>query len=90
MLKARYQVKLQHYKKGSNGATPYGFSTKLKATIFAAGYQAALNDVGKGYLYVSVWDNGNYFKNEGDNHTLHKHECVANSEQLKEIAAREY
>lgn len=89
-MKARYQVKLQQYKKGANGSTQYGFSTKLKATIFAAGYQAALHDVGKTNLFVSVWDNGNYFENEGDGRILHKHHLVMDSEQLKEIAEREF
>ena len=75
-LKARYQVRMKRLKKGENGKTCYSYSTKIKAVVFAAGYQAALHDCGKTDLYVSVWDNGQ---------TL-----VMDSDRLKEIASREF
>ena len=89
-MKARYQVKMKHYKKGGNGCTNYGFSTKVKAVIFAAGYQAALHDCGRTDLYISVWDNGNCYQNEGDRKLLHHHTLVMDTDQLKEIAEREF
>ena len=84
MIKARYQVKMRKNKKGNTGSTQYGFSTKVKAVIFAAGFQSALHDVGRTDLYVSVWDNGNYMQPDP------KKELVMDTDQLKEIAAREF
>lgn len=81
----RYQVKLQHFKKGANGATPYTYSTKLKAVIFAAGYQAALHDVGRTDLYVSVWSTDSLDSKKG----FHNMERVADSDALLEVASRE-
>lgn len=84
MIKARYQVKMRKNKKGNTGSTQYGFSTKIKAVIFAAGYQAALHDVGRTDLYVSVWDNGNYMQPKPTK------QLIMDTDQLKEIAAREF
>lgn len=88
-MKARYQIKMKRNKKGSNGSLVYGYSTKLKACIFAAGYQAALHDCGKTDLYLSVWDNGNYCMDGVRGHK-HQHTLVMDSDQLKEIAEREF
>ena len=81
MIKARYQVKMRKNKKGNTGSTQYGFSTKIKAVIFAAGYQAALHDAGRTDLYVSVWDDGNYKQPK---------QLVMDTDQLKEIAERKF
>lgn len=84
-MNARYKVKLRKLKSGVNGSTQYSYSTKVKAVAFAAGYQAALHDTGKTDCYVSVWDSGNPMQPRG-----HKCELVFDTEQLKEIAAREF
>ncbi len=89
MVKAMYQIKMHRNKNGENGRLIYGFSTKLKACIFAAGFQAALWDCGKTDLFLSVWDNGDYLK-QGVQGYKHKHTLVMDSEQLKEIAEREF
>ena len=81
----RYQVKLQHFKKGANGTTRYSFSTKLKAVIFASGYQAALRDMGRTDLYVSVWSTDPIDSKKG----FHSVERVADSDALLEVASRE-
>lgn len=84
-MNGRYKVKLRKTKKGANGSTQYSFSTKVKAVAFAAGFQAALHDTGRTDCYVSVWDSGNPMQPRG-----HKCELVFDTDQLKEIAAREY
>lgn len=84
MIKARYQIKIRKNRTGTTGSTQYGYSTKLKAVVFAAGYQAALHDAGRTDLYVSVWDNGNYMQPNP-----HR-QLVIDTDALKEIAAREY
>ena len=77
----RYVIKIRRLKKGSYGKTLYQYSTKLKATIFAAGYQAALHDVGQSDLYVSVWEMPVL---KAGNSML-----IMDSEQLKEIIEKE-
>lgn len=77
----RYVIKIRRLKKGTYGKTQYAFSTKLKAVIFASGYQAAFRDLCQNDLYVSVWEstaisNKNY-------------KLVIDTDALKEIAARE-
>lgn len=81
----RYQVKLQHFKRGANGTTRYSFSTKLKAVIFASGYQAALHDMGRTDLYVSVWSTDPLDSKRG----FHSVERIADSDALIDIAGRE-
>lgn len=78
----RYIVKIRRYQSGTNGATRYRFSTKLKAVLFAAGFQAGLTDSGNGDIYVSVWavDNG-----QRGSVTL-----VMDAPQLEEIARKEF
>lgn len=88
-MKARYQIKMKRNKSGKNGSLIYGYSTKLKACIFAAGYQAALHDCGKTDLFVSVWDNGEYLK-QGVQGYKHQHSLVMDSDGLKELADREF
>ena len=78
----RYIIKIRRTKSGANGSTQYGFSTKLKAVIFGAGYQAALQDCGKGDIYVSVWDAG---RSEG----CRTHTQLMDARQLEEIARNE-
>lgn len=73
----RYVIKIRRLKKGGYGKTVYSFSTKLKSTIFAAGYQAALRDLAQNDLYVSVWENGSINK------------LVLDTDALKEIAELE-
>ncbi|MBP5709886.1 MAG: hypothetical protein J6W84_02805 [Bacteroidales bacterium] len=82
----RYLLKLQKYKKGANGTTQYKFSTKIKAVIFAAGYQAALHDVGKTDLYISVWETDGEFPGK----PFHPVKCISRSDDLLEVARREY
>lgn len=81
----RYIVKLQHFKKGANGSTRYRFSTKVKAVIFASGYQAALHDIGRTDLYVSVWETDGDFPGK----PFHNVKRVFDSDSLKEVADRE-
>lgn len=81
----RYQVKLQHFKRGANGTTRYSFSTKLKTVIFAAGYQAALHDTGRTDLYVSVWSTDPLDSKRG----FHNVERIADSDALIDIAKKE-
>lgn len=81
----RYQVKLHHFKKGTNGTTRYSYSIKRKAVIFAAGYQAALHDIGRTDLYVSVWSTDALDSKKG----FHDMERVADSDALLEVASRE-
>lgn len=81
----RYQVKLQHFKNGANGTTRYSFSTKLKSVIFAAGYQAAIYDMGRTDLYVSVWSTDPLDSKRG----FHNVERIADSDALLEVASRE-
>lgn len=76
----RYVIKIRRLKKGTYGKTQYAFSTKLKAVIFASGYQAAFRDLSQNDLYVSVWEstaisNKNY-------------KLVIDTDGLKEIAER--
>ena len=77
----RYMVKIRRLKKGKYGKTAYAFSTKLKAVIFASGYQAAFHDLGHANLYVSVWES-TAISNKN-------HKLVFDTDALKEIAARE-
>lgn len=84
MKKARYQIMLRKNKSGKSGSTQYAYSTKLKAVVFAAGYQTALRDIGRSDLYVSVWDNGLYTQPNPDR------SIVMDTDQLQEIATREY
>lgn len=74
----RYIIKIRRYKDGKNGAIRHRFSTKLKAVIFAAGYQAGLTDSGHSDLYVSVWEC------DRDNAKL-----IMDARQLEEIARKE-
>lgn len=85
MSKNRYVVRLQHYKKGPNGTTRYAFSTRLKAVIFGAGYQAALHDIGRPDLYVSVWKAGVIDSKTG----FHNWEQLFDSDALLDVARRE-
>lgn len=74
-----YIVKIRRYKDGVNGSTRYRFSTKLKAVIFASGFQAGLYDSGNTDIYVSVWE-------------LYKGNAalVMDAPQLEEIARKEF
>lgn len=76
-----YIVKIRRLKSGTYGKTVYQYSTKIKATLFAAGYQAALHDVGQLDIYVSVWE---VLARTGGNAVL-----VVDTDQLKRIAERE-
>lgn len=51
-----YTIQLRRTQKGRNGSTQYCFPVKTFALWFAAGYQAAFNDMGRGDLYVRVVD----------------------------------
>lgn len=75
----RYIIKIRRYQSGTNGATRYKFSTKLKAVLFAAGFQAGLTDSGNSDIYVSVWEC------ERDKAAL-----VMDAPQLEEIARKEF
>jgi len=71
----RYEICVRRFQNGANGGrTKWKYSTKIKAAMVAAGYQAALYDCGKTDLYVYVTENGN---------------IVFEANQLKEIAERE-
>lgn len=50
----KYRLKIKRYTKGKYGLSPYKFDNLAIATIFAAGYQAALRDVNRTDLYVVV------------------------------------
>lgn len=78
----RYVIKIRRLKKGGYGKTVCAFSTKLKSTIFASGYQAALRDLAHDDLYVSVWESNT---SNGSGCKL-----VFDTDALKEIAEREY
>ena len=80
---ARYIVQLRRFEHGANGKTGYSFSTKLKAVIFAAGYQAGIRDAGQTGLYVSVWDTNTSQRGGGP-------KKLFDTAQLEEIANREY
>lgn len=55
----RYDIYIKHFKNGANGGrTKWRYSTKIKAAMVAAGYQAALSDIGRTDLYVYVVENG--------------------------------
>lgn len=71
----RYDICVKHFKTGANGGkTKYRYSTKIKAAMVAAGYQAALYDIGRTDLYVYVVENG---------------VILYDSDTLKEFAERE-
>ena len=71
----RYTLHVRRYKDGKNGGKLFHqYSTKVKAAMVAAGYQAALHDIGKTDLRVYVMENGN---------------VIFDSEQLAAIAERE-
>lgn len=72
---ARYIIKLKRFERGKQGQTRYSYSTKIKSCVFAAGYLAAIRDMGRTDLYLSVWD-GN--------------EKIMDNNGLEEIIAREY
>lgn len=82
MSSPRYIIKIRRYKDGTNGSTRYRFSTKLKAVIFAAGFQAGLQDSGNFDIYVSVW--------EVDNKQRGAVTIVMDAPQLEEIARKEF
>ena len=55
----RYYICIKHFKTGANGSrTKWRYSTKIKAAMVAAGYQAALHDMGRTDFYVYVVENG--------------------------------
>ena len=55
----RYEICIKHFKTGANGGrTKWKYSTKVKAAMVAAGYQAALYDIGRTDVYVYVVENG--------------------------------
>ena len=71
----RYDICVKHFKTGANcGRTKYRYSTKVKAAMVAAGYQAALYDIGRTDIYVYVVENG---------------VTLYDSDTLKEFAERE-
>lgn len=71
----RYDICVKHFKTGANGGrTKYRYSTKIKAAMVAAGYQAALYDIGRTDIYVYVVENG---------------VTLYDSDTLKEFAERE-
>jgi hypothetical protein len=71
----RYDICIKHFKSGANcGRTKWRYSTKIKALMIAAGYQAALYDMGRTDLYVHVMENG---------------VTLYDSDTLKEFAERE-
>lgn len=74
----RYLIKIRRYKDGVNGSTRHRFSTKVKAILFAAGYQSGLYDSGNTDIYVSVWK----ISNDGA-------ELVLDASHLEEIARKE-
>ena len=71
----RYDIYIKHVKSGANGGrTKWRYSTKIKAAMVAAGYQAALYDMGKTDFHVYVVKNG---------------VILYDSDTLKEFAERE-
>lgn len=71
----RYEICIKHFKTGANGGrTKWRYSTKIKAAMVAAGYQAALYDIGRTDIYVYVVENG---------------VTLYDSDTLKEFAERE-
>lgn len=80
---SRYLIQLRKYKEGKNGATRYRFSTRLKAICFAAGFQAALHEIGRNDLHVSVKDCSYSWHNE------HYCEIIADSDFLAEMAVKD-
>lgn len=71
----RYILCVRRHKDGKNGGRLFHkYSTKIKAAMVAAGYQAALHDIGKTDLRVYVMESGN---------------VIFDSEQLAAIAERE-
>lgn len=71
----RYDICIKHFKSGANGGrTKWRYSTKMKAAMVAAGYQAALYDIGRTDLHVYVVENG---------------VTLYDSDTLKEFAERE-
>lgn len=71
----RYDICVKHFKTGANGGrTKYRYSTKIKAAMVAAGYQAAMYDMGRTDIYVYVVENG---------------VTLYDSDTLKEFAERE-
>ena len=71
----RYDICVKHFKSGANGGrTKWRYSTKIKAVMLAAGYQAALHDIGRTDIYVYVVENG---------------VTLYDSDTLKEFAERE-
>lgn len=82
----RYLVKIRRYKGGTNGSTQYKFSTKVKAVVFAAGFQAGLHDSGNTDLFVSVWETDPVIHPNRNTKPV----IVIDSDGLKEIAEREY
>ena len=71
----RYTLHVRRYKDGKNGGRLFHqYSTKVKAAMIAAGYQAALHDVGKTDLLVYVMDGST---------------VIFDSEQLAAFAERE-
>ena len=71
----RYNICIKHFKTGANGGrTKWRYSTKIKAAMVAAGYQAALSDIGRTDLYVYVVENG---------------VTIYDSDALKDFAERE-
>lgn len=71
----RYDICIKNFKYGANGGrTKWRYSTKIKAAMVAAGYQAALHDIGRTDLHVYVVENG---------------VTLYDSDTLKEFAERE-
>ena len=71
----RYTLHVRRHKDGKNGGRLFHqYSTKIKAALVAAGYQAALHDIGKTDLRVYVMESGN---------------VIFDSDQLAAIAERE-
>jgi hypothetical protein len=75
----RYIIKIRRNQRGANGSTRYKFSTKLKAVLFAVGFQAGLTDSGNSDIYVSVWEC------DRDKASL-----IMDAPQLEEIARKEF
>ena len=82
----RYLVKLRRYKNGNIGTTQYRFVDKRKGIAFAAGYQAALHDIGKTDLYVSVYETDIGISAK----PFHKSIEIASTDELKAVAEREF
>ena len=76
MSEKRYCIYIKHFKTGANGGrTKWRYSTKIKAAMVAAGYQAALYDIGRTDLYVYVVEDG---------------VTLYDSDTLKEFAGKEF